>query len=150
KPPNSAAAGAAGAATSRCGAGPVSLSCASAPLETRRSAATNLRSLLRMAILRLPKELRAGRVIRAVNLRMAVHAGASNHAVAAAGHLRSVVDRRRMPAADVASLAEHRRLRDEHAVVVRTVRIVAAGAVLAAGRVLPEERAALLGVAARA
>src|SRR5262245_46299696 len=98
-----------------------------------------------MAILPSPKELRAGRMVRPVNLRLAVHAGASNDAVAAVGDLRGVVDRRWMTAADVAALAQHRRLRHEHAVVVRPVRIVAAHTVLATCGVLPEERSALLG-----
>src|SRR5687767_7137409 len=52
-----------------------------------------------------------------------------------------------MPAGHVTPLAEHRLLRDEHPIVVRPVRIVAAGAVLASGRVLPQEGTALLGVA---
>ena len=81
---------------------------------------------------------------------MTVDAAAADHAVAAVVQLRLVVNDRRMAAADVAPLAEHRHLRDEHPVVVRAVRIVAARAVLASCRVLPEIRAALLGVAARA
>ena len=48
------------------------------------------------------------------------------------------------------ALAEERQLGDEHAVVVAAVRVVAGGAAVDHRRVLPEERAALLGVAARA
>ena len=101
-------------------------------------------------LLPLPKELVARRVVRPVNLRVAVDAAAADRAVARGRDLRAVVDRRRMPAADVAALAEHRQLRDQHALVVRAVRIVAGRAVLAAGGVIPQERPALLGVAARA
>ena len=55
-----------------------------------------------------------------------------------------------MPRADVAPLAEHRELRDEHAIVVGPVRVVAGVAGLAHRRVVPEIGPALLGVAADA
>ena len=101
-------------------------------------------------LLQLTKEPVAGRAVRAVNLRVAVHARAANQTVAARRELRAVVDRGWVPRRDVAPLAEHRRFGDEHAVVVRAVRVVAGRAVLGDRRVLPQERPALLGVAARA
>jgi len=55
-----------------------------------------------------------------------------------------------MPRADMAALAEHRRPRDEQAIVVRAVRIVAGAAALATCGVVPEERPALLGMARKA
>src|SRR3954467_3269814 len=48
------------------------------------------------------------------------------------------------------ALAEERLLADQHAIVVRTVRVMAGDAALADRRMLPEIRAALVGVAARA
>src|SRR5262245_11540103 len=101
-------------------------------------------------LLPLPKEEVSRGVIRAVDLRVAVDAGPADDPVAAGVQLRGVVDRRGMAAADVAALTQHRRLGDEQAVVVRTVRIVAAGAVFTPRRVLPDERSPLLGVAAGA
>src|ERR1043166_2884909 len=60
-----------------------------------------------------PQERVAGRAVAAVNLLMAVHAAASDDPVAARGKLRAVVNRRGMPRADVAALAEHRGRGDE-------------------------------------
>src|SRR5206468_5601263 len=108
------------------------------------------RVLVRITSSSLPKELVAGRMVGPVNLRMAVHAAAADRPVAGRGDLGAVVNRRRVPAADMAALTEHRVLGDEHAVVVRAVRIVTARATLAACGVIPYERPALLGVAARA
>src|ERR1043166_4110447 len=97
-----------------------------------------------------PQERVAGRAVAAVNLLMAVHAAASDDPVAARGKLRAVVNRRGMPRADVAALAEHRRLGDEHPLVVAAVRIVTGVAGLTNRRVIPQERPALFRVAARA
>jgi len=55
-----------------------------------------------------------------------------------------------MTRADVASLAENRRFRHEHALVRRSVRIVTRHASIAARGVLPQERAALFRMARRA
>ena len=55
-----------------------------------------------------------------------------------------------MPCVQVAPLAEERKLRHEHLVVVRAVGVVAVQAVLANRRVLPEKRPALLRVAGQA
>ncbi len=89
-------------------------------------------------------------MIRPVNLRMTVHAASSDRTVARGGDLPAVVNRRGMTARNVAALAEHRLFRDQHAIVVRAVRIVTTRTVLAAGRVIPHEWTALLGVAAGA
>ena len=56
----------------------------------------------------------------------------------------------RVPRCHVTALAEKGQLGDQHAVVVAAVRIVARGAAVHDRRVLPQERAALLGVATRA
>src|SRR5690349_19499992 len=61
-----------------------------------------------------------------------------------------VVDRSRMPRGVVAVLADVGRLLREQARVVRAVRVVAGEAVLLDGRMVPNEGAALLCVAARA
>src|SRR5262245_41799186 len=88
-------------------------------------------------------------VIRAVNVRMTVHARSTEHPVAlVGGDLVLVVERRRMAAGDVAALAEHRHPHDQHPVVRRSVRVVTRRAVLAYRRVLPQHRTAHLGVAA--
>src|SRR3954471_21787648 len=99
---------------------------------------------------RLPQEEVAGRVIRAVNLRVALDAGASRDAVAARVHLGLVVDRRRVAARNMAALAQHRQLGDQQPLVVRSVRVVTGDAALAGHLVIPQERTALLGVAGRA
>src|SRR6185503_6712627 len=61
-----------------------------------------------------------------------------------------VIDRARMPRSHVAPLTEDGRFGHEHALVRRTVRVVARHASVATGRVLPEERAAFVGMARRA
>src|SRR6266568_5348549 len=81
---------------------------------------------------------------------MAVDSAATDDTVAAVSDLRGVIHRRRMPRGDVAALTEHRQLGDKQAIVVRPVRVVAGRAVLAYRRVLPQERSAFLGMAARA
>ena len=60
---------------------------------------------------------------------------------------RPVVDGARVTRRDVTALAQDRRLRDEHALVRRAVRVVTRRAAVARRRVLPQERAALVGVA---
>src|SRR5204863_7401614 len=125
-------------------------SCAAAPVVSRSAATMVIHPVRITASCPLPKKLFARGMVRPVDLRVAVDATASDHPVARGGELRAVVDRRGVPAADVAALAEHRLLGDQHAVVVRAVRIVAAGAALAPGRVIVQERPALLGVAAGA
>ena len=75
---------------------PAPTSCAAAPAAISSSAATMMKSLVRItSSCRLPKEFVARRVIRPVDLRVAVHAAAADHAVAGGGDLRAVVDRRR-------------------------------------------------------
>src|SRR5262249_35214433 len=125
--------------------------CACAPAAVSTTAALMMTTCVRIASSRsLTQEAVARWVVRSVNLRMAVHAAAPDGAVARRRDLRSVVDRRRVTAADVAPLAEHRLLGDQHAIVVRAVRIVAARAVLASRGVVPDEGAALFRVAGRA
>ena len=81
---------------------------------------------------------------------MARHAAATEQAVAALHDL-VVVDRRRMLRVVVAALTEERQLRDQHAVVAGSVRIVARRATLAVDAgVFKQPRAALLGVTRRA
>ena len=75
--------------------------------------------LVRMECSSLPQEEVAGRVVRPVNLRVALRAAASHDPVAPRVHLRLVVDRRRVAARHVAALAEHRLLGDVHPLVVR-------------------------------
>src|SRR5687767_4775134 len=60
---------------------------------------------------------------------------------------RGVVNRAWMARRDMAALTGNGRLGDEHALVRRAVRVVTGHAAVTAGRVLPEERAALIGVA---
>ena len=99
----------------------------------------------------LPHEELARRMVRAVDVRVAVHARPAEHPVALVhGDGVVVVDRRRMPRRDVAALAEHRHADGQHAIVRRPVRVVTRRAVLADGRVLPEHRPAHLRVAAGA
>src|SRR5471032_3362930 len=104
----------------------------------------------RLSMIPLPEERVARRAVGAVDLRVTVDAAAADQAVAPSGQLHAVVDRRRMPGADVTPLAEHRKLRDEHPVVVGPVRIVTRVARLADRRVIPQERPSLLGMAAHA
>ena len=89
-------------------------------------------------------------MVAAVDGRVAVDAATRQHPVAAVVQLRLVVDGGRVPRVVVAPLAQHRRLGDEHALVLRPVRIVTARAVVAHRSVLVQERPALLGVAADA
>lgn len=77
---------------------------------------------------------------------MAVHARAAEEPVARRSH-GVVVDCRWMPRANMAALAEHGKLSDEHAVVRGPVRVVTTDTALSTGRMFPEERAALFGVA---
>ena len=79
-------------------------------------------------LLRLPQERFAVRRIRAVDLLVAVDAAAPDDPRAPVLHRQVVVDGRRVARADVTALAEHRRLRHEHAVVVAAMRIVAGDA----------------------
>src|SRR5262245_4012089 len=105
---SSAAAGdAAGGCAGVCaGVAWASARCGAAAL-TRRISETNERR--RMVVLPLPHEELARRMVRSVDLRVTVHAGATEHAVALVGRdLVLVVERRRMAARDVAALAEHR------------------------------------------
>src|SRR3954467_3138217 len=119
------------------GVGLVSWACAYIA-EVTRSAPVRIIILVRMLVApRLPQEEVAGRVIRAVNLRVALDAGASRDAVAARVHLGLVVDRRRVAARDMAALAEHRQLGDQQPLVVRSVRVVAGDAALAGHLVIP-------------
>src|SRR5688572_30232881 len=93
----------------------------------------------------------AGRMVGAVDVRVAVDTRASEHAIAlAAGDGAVVVDRRRMPGGDVTALTQHRHADVQHAVVGRAVRIVAGRTVLAHRRVLEQHRPAHLGVTAGA
>ena len=62
-------------------------------------------------------------------------------------HFVLIVGDRRVPRAGVAALAQERRSSIEHFLIVRAVRIVAVHAVLADRRMLPQERAALVGMA---
>src|SRR5262252_7147335 len=94
-----------------------SFCCAIAPDAVRRSAAAMLSHVVRITSSLLAQEPIAGRMVRAVNLRVAVHATPPDGAVARGRDLRAVVNRRRVPAADMAALAEHRLLGDEHAIV---------------------------------
>src|SRR3990172_2869131 len=89
------------------------------------------------------REGEPGRMVRSVDVRMALHARAPDHeAVARQPRLA------RVPRGDVTLLAEARFRELEHRLARRAVRLVAVEAVLVHGRVLPEEGAPLLGVAA--
>ncbi len=97
-----------------------------------------------------PHEELARRVIRAMDVRVAVHARPSEHAIALAGRDRGVVVYgRRMPGRHVAALTEHRHAHVQHAIVRRAVRVVTGGAALAYRRVFPQHRPAHLRVTAR-
>lgn len=99
---------------------------------------------------RSPYEALSARVIRSVNRRVAGDArpGKDAHACARAGSNQyRVIDRARVTRADVASLTEDGRLRDEHALVGRSMRIVTRHASIATRRVLPQEGTSLLGMA---
>src|SRR5512142_217800 len=97
-----------------------------------------------------PSEVRPRRRVRAVDVVVAVAAAVLDRAVArvpADDRVAQVVERARVPRAQVTPLAEPRQLRDEQTLVIRSVRRVARRAVLANGRVFPQERAALVRVA---
>src|SRR6185436_2975265 len=104
----------------------------------------------------LPPQVSAGRGVGAVDRDVAVPAGMLRGPVAHAGDggsggaVARVVEGAGVTRVEVAALAEEGLLRDQHLVVVRPVGVVAVQAVLAHGRVLPEERAALLRVALQA
>src|SRR5690606_38062418 len=100
-------------------------------------------------------EPRPGGVVAAVDLAVAVLAGAPDHPRAGraamgrgAERLVVAVEARAVPHGDVvALLAEVGPRRDQEVVVVGSVGLVAVEAAFAHRRVLPEERSALLGVA---
>src|SRR5690606_11753884 len=104
---------------------------------------------------RSPLVPRAGRMIAAVDLRVAVLARTPDHALARraaeqrrAGGLLRAVDLPRMADRRVVALLAQDRPGDlQQLVVIRSVRVVAVQAALAHRPVLPEERVALLGVA---
>ena len=79
--------------------------------------------------------------------RSAVDAGAR---VRPGSDQRRIVDRARMSRRHVTALAENRRLRHQHPLVRRAVRIVACRTSVTAGRVLPQIWSALVGVTGRA
>src|SRR5690606_7090665 len=89
-----------------------------------------------------PREGEAGRVVRSVDLLVAVLARAAEQELGAR-HPRLG----RVARLDVAGLAESRSRHLEHVLAQRPVRVVAVHAVLDDRRVLPEERTALVGVA---
>src|SRR5688572_33276734 len=89
----------------------------------------------------------ARRMVRTMDLGMAVHAAAADNAWAAVPHGETVVHRGRMSRADVTALAQHGHLRNEQPVVRRPVRVVARHAAFAAGGVLEQEWATLFRVA---
>src|SRR6185295_5759573 len=123
--------------------------CGAAPAPTSRISEMNERR--RMSCLPLPHEELTRWMVRAVNRRVTVHAGSTEHPVALVrGDLVLVVERRRMLAGDVTALTEHRHPDDQHAIVRRAVRVVAGGAVLAHRRVLEERRSAHLRMTGRA
>src|SRR5215470_5263172 len=106
-----------------------------------------------LATLASPLEARARRMVAAMNLRVAVLAGASDdaRALVSAWLLRGsrglacVVERARMAEWRAVTLLAHERPRaHEQGVVVRAVRRVAIEAALAHRGVLPQKRAALL------
>src|SRR5215471_20639996 len=99
------------------------------------------RSTSRMISSALPLEPCSRRIVRAVNLRVAVLARVRDH------EPRPRIARLRVPAERVALLAQPRPRHVEHVLIVGAVRIVAVEAILAYGRVVVEERPALLRVA---
>src|SRR3954447_8909286 len=122
-----------------------------APAEVRRprraAAATGTRGVA-CSYLPSPHEELARRMVRAVNVGVAVHARSTEHPVAlVGGDLVLVVERRRMLGRDVAALTEHRHPHDQHAIVRRAVRVMAGGAVLAHRGVFEQRRSAHLGMA---
>src|SRR5215207_1327826 len=78
---------------------------------------------------------------------MTVHAAAADGPRAAGLNRDVVIDRRRVARADVAALAKHRHLRDEHPLVGRPMRVVARDAAFPSRCMLEQEGPALLGVA---
>src|SRR3954470_14956668 len=115
-----------------------------------RRPSTRTRQVGKIAwLLLLSHEELAGWMVRSVNVLVTVHARSTEHAVALVdGDGVVVVNARRMLGRDVTALTEHRHPHREHAVVGRSVRIVAGRAVLPHRCVLPQRRSAHLGVAA--
>src|SRR5262245_33182782 len=95
----------------------------------------------RLPVASLPLEPCSRRIVRAVNLRMAVLARVRDH------EPRPWIARLRVPAQRMALLAQARPRHVEHVFVVGAVRIVAVEAVLTHRRMVVEERPALLRVA---
>src|SRR5689334_18378998 len=105
-----------GSGAAGCGA------CADAAAATITSAAAVSR-ISRRVFMTSPQEGVAGRAVAAVDLLMTVRAAAADQTVAARRQLRAVVNRRGMARPDVTTLAEHRQLGDQHALVVAAVRV---------------------------
>src|SRR3954470_21412543 len=99
----------------------------------------------RLSMERLPR-----RGVRAMDIFVARHAAATHDPDATGLYLSVVINRRGMVRSDVAPLAEHRHLCDQQPLVRRPVWIVARHAALTTGRMLEQDRPALLGVAADA
>src|SRR6185295_11498320 len=121
-------------------AGPGTTSPAAVSTNTSASAA-----LAVMAAPLLSSERKTRRVVRAVYVHVAVQARATHHELERSGV--ASVRAGGMARLDVALLTESGLRHLEHALVIRTVRVVAARAVLDDGRVLPQEGPSLLGVA---
>jgi hypothetical protein len=106
-----------------------------------------MRADLFMASSSSSQERLARGIVRAVEGRVAVGAGAPEQAVTVNEELALVVKSAGMAGIRMAALAEERFLRLEHLHVVGAVDLMAVHAVLANGDVLPKEGAALFGVA---
>src|SRR5262245_23966512 len=136
--------------TERASAVACSWASATATVARRVTSTTPLEKVVRMVDSSSAQEGVARRVVRSVDLLVTADATASNHTDVLRVEGRCRVDRRRMSGANMTALAEHRRSRHEHAIVVRSMRIVACTAGFPAGGVLEEEGTALLGVTADA
>src|SRR6266540_5100113 len=110
-------------------------------------------ALSRVLVSWLPPEVGRRWRVGAVDVLVAVLAGVLDGAVVDAGageRVAEVVERARVPRVQVAALAQIWEFGLQHLVVVGAVRVMAIQAVLAHRGVLPEEGAALLGVAGQA
>src|SRR6476661_971291 len=96
----------------------------------------------------LPREGEAGRVIRAVDIHVTRQAGLPQHELEGGGI--PAVRPRGVLRRDVTLLTEPRLRHLQHVLVIRAVRVVAVGAALDLGRVIPQEGPALLGMAPEA
>src|SRR5215510_1746343 len=85
------------------------------------STVTTVKNVIRMRMASSAEKGVTRGAVGPVDLAMAVDAAASDQPVALVGQLDAIVNRGRMPRANVTALAQHRQLRDQHAFLVRSV-----------------------------